>query len=179
MALFGPSIHGSVIFMGPATSPSRPNPTSAEPSDPDLVTLRCVRIARFSRRVRVVGGEAGGESTRVDGSVGGGRFTMGILGDVGTDMGKGSATWSGVGIVGDGEARKRAPLGFGMKESDMVCWDFSARPSTSLYTTSALNFDLRQTSLRTFSQVLRLFRSKICAKSAVFAPILRSLNFLT
>ena len=76
----------------------------------------------------MVGGEAGGESTRVDGSVGGGRFTTGFLGDVGTDMGKGSATWSGAGMVGDGEARKRAPVGFGMKESDMVCWDFFSSP---------------------------------------------------
>ena len=72
----------------------------------------------------MVGGEAGGESMRVDGSVGGGRFMTGILGDVGMDMGKGSAMWSGVGMVGDGEARKRAPVGFGTKDLNMVCWDF-------------------------------------------------------
>ena len=73
--------------------------------------------------MRAVGGEAG-ESTRVGGMVGGGRFTTGDLGDVGTDIGKGSAMWSGAGMVGDREARKRVPAGLGTNESDMVCWNF-------------------------------------------------------
>ena len=123
LALLGPSIHGSVILIGPSTSPLPPLLTLPELSDPDLVTLWCARIARFSRRVRAVGGEVG-ESTRVGGIVGGGRFTTGDLGDVGTNIGKGSAMWSGASMVGDGEARKRAPAGLGMNELDMVCWDF-------------------------------------------------------
>ena len=86
LALLGPSIHGSVILIGPSTSPLPPLLTSPKLSNPDLVTLRCACIARFSRRVRAVGGEVG-ESTRV-----GGRCTMGNLGDEGTDIGKGSGT---------------------------------------------------------------------------------------
>ena len=74
-----------------------------------------------------------GEATRVGGSVGGGRCTTGNLGDDGTDIGNGSGTCSGVGMVGDGEAMKRAPVGLGMKESDMVCWDFSSPINLALY----------------------------------------------
>ena len=59
---------------------------------------------------------------------------VGNLGDDGMDIGNGSGMWSGAGMVGDGEARNRAPEGLGWNKSDMVGWIFSS-PSTSLYTT--------------------------------------------
>ena len=74
-----------------------------------------------------------GEATRVGGSMGGGRCTTGNLGDNRTDIGNGSCTCSGTGMVGDEEAIKRVPVGLGMKESDMVCWVFSSPINLTLY----------------------------------------------
>jgi hypothetical protein len=37
LALLGPSIQGSIIFIGPSTLPTFPSSTSPELSDPDLM----------------------------------------------------------------------------------------------------------------------------------------------
>jgi hypothetical protein len=114
----------------------------------------------------VVGGEAGsdgeGMGDRRGTTVGAGgainRLVTGCCGDVGTDNGNGSEMWAGTGRVGDREARKRALAVLGWNSLDMVCWDFNLSSNLALYDFTT-QFNLHQTSLRTFSQNVHLFHS--------------------
>ena len=76
----------------------------------------------------VTGGMTGGSGNKA-----GGRCRMGNVGEGGTDIRKGSGTWSCVSMVGDGEARKRAPAGLIWNDLDMVCWDSRSPIKLALY----------------------------------------------
>ena len=79
-------------------------------------------------------------------------------------------------MVGDGEARKRAPAGLGKNESDMVVGIFSL-PDKPHFIQLRHSISISDKPRCGHSVKFRLFCSKICAKFTVFAPILRSLIF--
>ena len=92
LALFGPSIQGSITLIGPSTLPFLPLSTLPELSVSNLIRLCCIHMAHFPKQVRVVGGEVGddggdgvwGVMTGGSGSEAGGRCTMGIISEFGS-----------------------------------------------------------------------------------------------
>ena len=94
------------------------------------------------------------------------RCTTGNLGDDGMDIGNGSGMCLGPGMVGDGEARKRAPVGLGMNESDMVCWDFSSPINLTLYDFST-RFRSPPNLAADIQSSFTPFCSKFCANSSI------------